>query len=117
MLVDAGWPGFDGRDADRIAAAVKAAGLSHLDYLVVTHYHRDHVGGVPELVKRVPVKTFVDHGSEMHDAGPFRGSDAMFNSYLAARASGPAHRGEAGRRGSHQGTRRAGRVVGRRIDW
>src|SRR5688500_7014919 len=62
MLVDAGWPGFNGRDADRIAAAVKRAGLSQIDYLVVTHYHRDHVGGVPELIARVPVRTFVDHG-------------------------------------------------------
>ncbi len=27
ILVDAGWPGFDGRDADRIAATARKAGL------------------------------------------------------------------------------------------
>src|SRR4026209_1963905 len=62
ILVDTGYPGFDGRDADRIAAAVKQAGLSKIDYLVITHYHADHVGGVPALAARVPIGTFVDHG-------------------------------------------------------
>src|SRR5262245_34537847 len=28
LLVDAGWPGFEGRDADRIAAVAKLAGLN-----------------------------------------------------------------------------------------
>ena len=85
MLVDAGWPGFNGRDADRIAAAVKRAGLSQIDFLVVTHYHRDHVGGVPELVARVPVRTFVDHGPTVETgAAP----DALYKSYLDARRTG-----------------------------
>ena len=30
LLVDTGFPGFNGRDADRIAAAVKMAGLKHI---------------------------------------------------------------------------------------
>src|SRR5881396_3415035 len=62
MLVDTGWRGFNGRDADRIVAAAKQAGVSRIDYLVVTHYHADHVGGVPELAARLPIGTFVDHG-------------------------------------------------------
>ena len=45
MLVDAGYSGFGGRDADRIVAAATRAGLKQIDYLVVTHYHGDHVGG------------------------------------------------------------------------
>jgi hypothetical protein len=60
MLVDAGLPGA--RDADRIAAAVKGAGLSQIDYLVVTHFDADHVGGVKDVGERVPIKAFVDHG-------------------------------------------------------
>ena len=44
MLVDTGWPGLNMRDADRIAAAAKRAGVKQIDYLVVTHYHSDHVG-------------------------------------------------------------------------
>jgi competence protein ComEC len=62
LLVDAGWPGFNQRDATRIAQAAKSAGVKQIDYLVVSHFHRDHVGGVPELVAKLPVKNFVDHG-------------------------------------------------------
>ena len=63
LLVDTGFPGT--RDADRIASVVKQAGLTEINYLVITHYHGDHVGGVPELAARVPVRTFIDHGPFM----------------------------------------------------
>lgn len=62
LLIDTGWPGNNGRDADRIAAAAKRAGVAKLDYVLITHYHDDHVGGVPQLVARLPVGTFLDHG-------------------------------------------------------
>ena len=38
------------------------AGLKQIDYLISTHYHVDHIGGMAELVKRIPVGTFIDHG-------------------------------------------------------
>jgi beta-lactamase superfamily II metal-dependent hydrolase len=85
LLVDAGWPGFDGRDAERIAAAAKDAGVSRIDYLLVTHYHRDHVGGVPELVKRVPVRTFVDHGPTVETG---EAATALYTAYVEARKTG-----------------------------
>jgi competence protein ComEC len=62
ILVDTGFPGFNGRDASRIQAAAKAAGVKKIDYLIMTHYHGDHAGGVTQLLERIPVKTFVDHG-------------------------------------------------------
>ena len=62
LLIDTGWPGNDGRDADRIVAAAKLAGITKIDYVLITHFHDDHVGGVPQLVARIPVGTFIDHG-------------------------------------------------------
>lgn len=85
MLVDAGWPGFNGRDADRIAAAAKQAGVSRIDYMVVTHYHNDHVGGVPELAARLPIRTFVDHGPTVEQGDR---PAALFRAYDGARAKG-----------------------------
>jgi competence protein ComEC len=63
LLVDTGWPDNDGRDADRILQVAKQAGLDHIDYLLITHFHVDHVGGLPNLVKKIHVDTFIDHGA------------------------------------------------------
>ena len=60
VLIDTGNPGT--RDVDRLMEAISAAGVTRIDYLISTHYHVDHVGGLQELVKRIPVGTFVDHG-------------------------------------------------------
>src|SRR5438067_12038258 len=57
LLIDTGWPENAGRDADRIAAAAKLAGISKIDYVLLTHYHNDHSGGVPQLVERIPIGT------------------------------------------------------------
>jgi beta-lactamase superfamily II metal-dependent hydrolase len=72
LLVDTGWPGFDGRDAGRIVAAARVAGLKKLDYVLITHYHRDHVGGVTQLASQIPIGTFVDHGPNMEDSDDSR---------------------------------------------
>ncbi len=85
LLVDAGWPGFAGRDADRIVAAAKLAGVKQIDYLVVTHYHTDHVGGVPQLAAKIPVIHYVDHGANLESS---KNAEALFQSYLPVRAQG-----------------------------
>jgi competence protein ComEC len=68
LLVDTGWPGNNGRDADRVQAAMKDAGIMRIDHLLITHFHVDHVGGVPELVKRVQIGEFLDHGPNREDS-------------------------------------------------
>lgn len=78
LLIDTGWPGFNGRDADRIVAAVHAAGLKRIDYVLITHYHDDHVGGVPQLVERIKVGTFVDHGPNQEDSDDTRKNYAAY---------------------------------------
>ena len=72
LLVDTGWAGFDGRDAGRIVSASKAAGLKQIDYVLITHYHRDHVGGVAQLAQQIKIGTFVDHGPTLEDSDASR---------------------------------------------
>jgi competence protein ComEC len=78
LLIDTGWPGNEGRDADRILAAAKDAGINKIDYVTITHFHTDHVGGVPQLAAKIPIGTFVDHGQnrESTDAVTVQGWNA-----------------------------------------
>jgi competence protein ComEC len=85
LLIDTGWPGNQGRDADRIVAIAKKAGLARINYVLITHYHMDHVGGLPQLVARIPVDTFIDHGPnrEPNDAE----TDKVWQAYQQLLAS------------------------------
>ena len=84
LLIDTGWPGNNFRDADRIVAAAKSAGLSRIDSVLITHYHEDHVGGVPQLVQRIPVGTFFVHGPNRElDHGDTEEGYAAFQKVLA----------------------------------
>jgi len=65
MLIDTGSSGNNGRDANRVLAAVKQAGLRKIDYLVVTHFQDDHYGATSELAGKIPIRNFVDHGSSV----------------------------------------------------
>jgi beta-lactamase superfamily II metal-dependent hydrolase len=85
MLVDSGWPGFNGRDAARIAAAAKAADVKKIDYMVTTHYHTDHVGGLTQLLDKLPVVNFVDHGPTVETN---KGSLELYATYEGAAAKG-----------------------------
>src|SRR3989441_5905413 len=53
MLVDSGNGGAGAvRDAERIVAAAKDAGVTAIDHLLTTHYHGDHIGGLCEIYAR-----------------------------------------------------------------
>ena len=83
MLVDTGWPGE--RDAARIVEVAKQAGVSQIDYLVITHYHGDHAGGVVDLASKIPIRTFVDHGPNVEEAP---GTSKNYAAYLPVRDKG-----------------------------
>jgi competence protein ComEC len=85
LLFDAGWPGFNGRDVNRIVEAAQAAGLKQIDYLVISHYDLDHIGDVPLLVSKIPVKHFVDHGP-LQSTG--KGVEARYKAYAEVRDKG-----------------------------
>ncbi len=86
LLIDTGWPGSEGRDADRIVAAAHQAGITQIDYVLITHYHRDHVGGVPQLVDGIKVGTFVDHGPNQEDSAVTRTDYAAYEKAIAGYA-------------------------------
>jgi competence protein ComEC len=69
LLVDTGFP-QDDRDAKRVFAAAQAAGLKKIDILWITHFHLDHVGGVPALAKLIPIDKFYDHGDSIEANTP-----------------------------------------------
>src|SRR5947207_1881833 len=71
LLIDTGYAGNSGRDAIRIAAAAKAAGVKKIDTLLITHHHGDHVGGVPNLLQRMPVTLFLDKGPSVEEDGKY----------------------------------------------
>jgi len=83
ILVDAGWPGFESRDAKRIKAALDRHGVTAIDHLIITHYHTDHYGGVPQLAALVPIKHVYDHGP-MSELPEDRNFTAMYGAYRAA---------------------------------
>jgi beta-lactamase superfamily II metal-dependent hydrolase len=79
VLMDAGFAGFGDRDASRIAHVVtKEAGLTRLDYVLVSHFHSDHMGGLAALAKRVEIGAFIDHGESVEE-----GTHALAGQYRA----------------------------------
>ena len=86
LLIDAGWPTSSGRDSDRIIAAAKKLGLTKIDYLLVTHYHLDHVGGVPELAAKFPIGTMIDHGANTESDRGAKQLEAGYQKVLATGA-------------------------------
>ena len=100
LLIDVGFPG-DGtfnskpgdptaaRDAQRVLAAARAAGLTQIDHLLLTHYHADHAGGVMELAQLIPIRQFIDHAAPSEAAEKVvPGTRALYDAYVALRRTG-----------------------------
>jgi competence protein ComEC len=76
VLLDSGNPGA--RDLDRIMAVLTDAGVKQIDHLISTHYHVDHIGGMQELAKRIPIKDFIDHGPSVEEREQVQGFQAAY---------------------------------------
>jgi beta-lactamase superfamily II metal-dependent hydrolase len=81
FLIDTGFGANTDRDPNRIVAAAKAAGVKKIDYLLITHFHGDHMGGVESLSQDLPIGTFLDHGPSVQTPD---GKPAYPDAYAAA---------------------------------
>ena len=81
ILMDAGWDRDDERDAKRIQHAMEDADIDHIDYFITSHFHRDHVDGLPAIANRVPIEAFIDHGDSVEQDRP--NGLASWNRYLS----------------------------------
>lgn len=51
MLIDAG-NNADGKD---VVKYIKSLGITKIDYLIGTHAHEDHIGGIDDVIKEIPI--------------------------------------------------------------
>jgi competence protein ComEC len=87
MLIDTGYAGNNNRDANRIVAAAASAGVKRIDYLVITHYHGDHAGGVPQLAAKMPIGKVFDHGDSFEQSN--EKTQGVFGRFAEVRAKYP----------------------------
>lgn len=80
VLMDAGYGDFDNRDSIRIERVTREAGLKQIDYMLTSHFHVDHVGGLAALARRVKIASFIDHGESV-ERGTAAGA-ALWQQYL-----------------------------------
>jgi competence protein ComEC len=85
LLIDTGFADHADRDANRIVAAAKLAGIKKIDYVLITHYHGDHVGGVAQLAAKMPIGAFVDHGPNRETTSAE--TEKAYQDYLAVIAA------------------------------
>lgn len=102
LLIDTGFAGagtgfqpgdpHQARDANRIMAAARDAGVSRIDYLLITHFHSDHDGGVTELAQLMPIRVFIDHGAPNPEAeATSRETKDAFDAYSSVRRQAARH--------------------------
>jgi competence protein ComEC len=72
MLVDGG----EKSEADTVASTIKEFRINKIDVIVATHPHADHIGGLTEIINKIPVGQVLDSGQET--------TTKTFEDYLSA---------------------------------
>lgn len=75
VLIDAGESGFGKTVVEKLGEL----GIQRLDYLIITHFDKDHVGGAKKILTDIPVGTVLQSNSPKEDA-------AAYEKYLKALA-------------------------------
>jgi len=92
LLIDTGNPG--GRDTDRILTLFGQIGLKQIDHLLSTHYHIDHIGGLAELSRRIPIRHYLDHGPTVEEKEQLQGFQAAYAEIFAQAKHTVVHPGD-----------------------
>ena len=73
VLIDTGESGF----GKTILEKLRAMGIEKLNYLIITHFDKDHVGGAKKVLTDFPVDTVLQSNCPKEDA-------SAYNNYLEA---------------------------------
>jgi beta-lactamase superfamily II metal-dependent hydrolase len=87
MLIDAG---NVGKGSSAVLPFLKSLNITSLDYLVASHYHSDHIGGIDEVIQGLSpdsVRQVLDRGTN-----PPLPTSKTFNHYWSAAESSHRHR-------------------------
>ena len=66
-------------DGDEIIEYLKSSGISEVDYLIITHYDQDHIGGAPELMAGVKINEII--------VPDYEGNNFEYTAFTAALSS------------------------------
>src|SRR5690625_25316 len=58
MLIDGGPP----KAGEKVVNYLKKHQVDQIDLMIATHPHKDHIGGLPQVINEVKVKQIIDNG-------------------------------------------------------
>jgi hypothetical protein len=70
------------------------SGITMIDKVLITHFHVDHVGGVPNLVDHIKVGEFLDHGENREDSDITRHDYAAYVKAIGSTPRTTVHPGD-----------------------
>ena len=72
VVIDCGEKG----DAEDLVASLEEKGVKKIDYLFITHFDKDHVGGVPGILEKMDVGEII--------VPDYEGNNSAYTNYLSA---------------------------------